>query len=108
MKRILLSGFAALILLGILVSKDVFTAAARIVEHKGQLIDTMVNADSDTKLSEKFVLARTGESGDLGFDEVLLGFDIPNMDSIQATGDVNAVDSVIVRVITGSGANTDT
>ena len=108
MKRILLTAFVALVLLSVIISYQAESAARRIVEYSGTFVDTMVNSDTDTKISDRYQLARTAVGGDLSFDEILLGFYIPNMDSIAASGDVNAVDSAIIRVIGGSGTNTDT
>lgn len=109
MKRII----GLLLLAGVFFALSVFGGAKRITRWEGTIIDTMINSDSTTRLSEKFVLVPAGDRDgqivkNVCYDEAVFNFYIPDMDSIKCTGDVNAVDSVIMRLIAGTGTNAET
>jgi hypothetical protein len=106
MKRILVFGLAV----AVMAASILMASAKRVVRIDEVLIDTMVNADSDTKLSERHALTIDGKNNDINFDEIFLGINVPNMALVSdsVVGVETAVDSVIVRLIAGTGANADT
>ena len=94
------------LIIGLLAVSSVDGGARRIVRHGGQITDTLVAADSETHLSGKISILNA--SGNLNFDELVIGFSIPNMTEITSMSGEGLVDSVIIRLLMGTGANVDT
>ena len=105
MKRYFLTGVVALLVI-VVTGSVVFGGAKRIVKYNGQITDTLVASDSITRLSSKIAILNT--VGDKNFDELVMGFNVPNMTDISTNAGEGIVDSVIIRLLMGTGANVDT
>lgn len=101
MKRLLV-----IVVIGLFLNVGVFGGAKRIVEFGDQIIDTLVAADSVTRLIGKIPILTT--VGSKNFDELVMGFDVPNMTEITTVAGEGIVDSVIIRLLMGTDANVDT
>lgn len=100
---------ALVIVVGLLVATGVFGGAKRIVKYGGQITDTLVAADAETRLSGRIaILPPVLTGGKLNFDELVMGFNIPNMTELTTIAGEGIVDSVIIRLLMGTGANVDT
>lgn len=106
MKRYFLAGLVVLLTLT-LTGSVVMGGAKRIAQHGGQIIDYLIAADAVTRLSGKISILN--KSGNLNFDELVIGFDIPNMTDINISNSGEGItDSIIMRLLMGTGANVDT
>lgn len=104
MKRYFLVGAMCLVLA--LTGSVVLGGAKRIVKYGGQITDSLVAGDSETRLSSKISMLNT--SGALSFDELVIGFNIPNMTDVTVNDGEGITDSIIMRLLMGTGANVDT
>ena len=105
MKRLIV----LLLIIGLLTVSGVSGGAKRIVKYGGTITDTLVAADAETRLSGKIaILPAVLTGGQLSFDELVMGFDVPNMTEITSMSGEGIVDSVIIRLLMGTGANVDT
>ena len=97
------------LIIGLLAVSGVSGGAKRIVKYGGTITDTLVAADAETHLSGKIaILPAVLSGGNLSFDELVMGFHVPNMTEITSMSGEGLVDSVIIRLLTGTGANVDT
>jgi len=103
MKRILLIGLCAVLLMGI-----VYGSAKKITRVDRVITDTIVNSDTETRLSDKIILTVDKPSGDINYDQIIAGFFVPDMVQISAVAGEGLVDSVILRLLSGTGNNVDT
>ena len=97
------------LIIGLLTVSGVSGGAKRIVKYGGTITDTLVAADAETHLSGKIaILPAVLTGGQLSFDELVMGFHVPNMTEITSMSGEGLVDSVIIRLLMGTGANVDT
>jgi len=100
--------FLVLTIALIAISLAFASSVKRIDKRNGSFAGRVNELDSVTVVTDRIPLSQLGQSGNLNYDQVIVGITIPDFVQVSTVAGEAAVDSCKVRLMGGTDTNVDT